>query len=334
MRSLKSIRPLDAAIIGVAALILVVGAWLGWSVWSQNRQVEKATPVGRAISDLTAKIKKNPSDVALRMELAQVYTIAGRDSDAIGQYNQVLKVKKEYVSAITGLGFIASRQRDWKQAEEYWRRAIKLMDKQPNAQMSKTYETANFYLGTTLLEQKKYEDAVGYFKAALRVNRSASDTHYLLAHAYKGLEADDQYKEELELTLAFDPSLPEANQDYGQLLLAEGDEAGAAQHFRIAADRAPNREEPKEALASLGSFSDRMSKARRLVESDPEKALIHARVAVALEPKNVAGLLLLGNLFEETGDKGAAADTYGKVLTVETNNAEAKASLERVTDGQ
>ena len=45
------------------------------------------------------------------------------------------------------------------------------MDKQPNAQMSKQYETANFYLGTTLLEQKKYEDAVGYFKAALRVNQ-------------------------------------------------------------------------------------------------------------------------------------------------------------------
>ncbi|HSK48097.1 MAG TPA: tetratricopeptide repeat protein [Coriobacteriia bacterium] len=334
MRSLKSVRPLDAAIVAVAIAVLLIGGWLGWSVWSQNRSVAQSTPVGRAISDLKQQIRKKPSDILLRMQLAQAYTIAGQDNEAVDQYQQILKIRKNYVDAISGLGFIASRQKDWAEAEEYWRKATKLMSAAPNARMSKQYETANFYLGTTLLEQKKYEDAVGSFKEALRVNRSASDTHYLLAHAYKGLDAPDEYRSELELTLAFDPSLPEANYDYGVLLLAEGDEPGAAQHFRIAADRAPNRKEPQEALEKLGPYSKRIALAQKLKGEDPKKALVEARVAVALEPKNVDGLLLLAALFEETGEKTSAADTYRNVLTIDTDNSEATASLKRVTDGK
>jgi len=332
LRSLKSIRPLDAAILGVAALVLILGVWLGWSWWSQSQSVKSSTPVNRAIADLKKKIEKNPSNLALRMDLAQAYTVAGQDREATEQYQQVLSRSKNHIAAISGLGFIASRQGDWKQAEQYWRRATKIMEVQPTAKMSKQYETANFYLGTTLLEQKKYEEAIGFFKEALRVNRSASDTHYLLAKAFQGIDAFDEYREELEITLAFDPTMAEANYDYGLLLLKDGKDAEAAQHFRISADRAPDREEPRDALENLGPFEDRVAKARQLQKSDPEKALVEARVAAALEPKDAAVLLLLGSLYEETKEKGMAADTYRAILATDANNAKAKAALERVTD--
>jgi Tfp pilus assembly protein PilF len=330
--SLKSVRPLDAVIAVVALLVLVLAGVLGWSVWSQNYSAKNSTPIARTIADLEKNITKHPRDIKLRMQLAQTYTIAGQDSDATEQYKQVLALQKNYVPAISGLGFIASRQQDWKAAEGYWRKAVGLMEGDPAAPMSKTYETANFYLATTLLEQKKYEDAIGYFKEALRVNSSASDTHYLLAAAYEGIGADEEAKSELETAIAFDPKMPEANYRYGLILLAEGNEADAAQHFRIAVDEAPNRKEPQTALKKLGSFAKRMAAATKLANTDPKAALDEVRVAVALEPGDTKALMLLASLYEKTGEKSMAADTYRNVIAHDANNAEAKAALERVTD--
>lgn len=332
--NLKSIRPLDAAIAAAAVALVAVSAYLGVSVWSHNRSVEKSAPLSRAVEELRGLIRKNPNDIDLRMQLAQAFTAAGRDSEAQAQYEQILKLSKNHVAAITGLGFIAAKQRDWPGAEEYFRRAVSIMEAQPTARMSKQFETANYYLGTALLEQKKYEDAVGYFKEALRVNRSASDTHFLLAHAYQGLEADEEYKAELEYALAFDPLMPEANYEYGKVLLEEGDVAGAAQHFRVAADKAPARPEPQEELDRLGSADERIEKAQSLADEDPEAALVEARVAVAIEPKGLRGLMLLGKLYEQTGDDAAAADAYKAVLAIDSDNADATSALKRVDNGK
>jgi tetratricopeptide (TPR) repeat protein len=331
--NLRSIRPIDAAIAGVAVAVLVLGGVLGWSIWSQNQSIEEATPLSRAISELQVMIDEDPDNIDLRMELAQAFTALSRYEEATEQYQQVLERAENHVAAISGLGFITARQQEWASSEEYWRRAIELIAGQPNGKMSKQYETANFYLGNVLLEQKRYEEAIGAFKESLRVNRSASDTYFLMAAAFRGMDLMEEYRENLELTVAFDPKMPEANYELGNLLLEEGNEADAAQHFRVAADEAPARPEPLEALERLGPVSERMDKAKLLGDEDPDEALMHARVAVAIEPRSVEALMLMGELYEKTGDDSAATDTYRAVLAIEPNNEEAQAALERVTDG-
>ena len=67
---------------------------------------------------------------------------------------------------------------------------------------------------------------------------------------------------------------------------------------------------PEKALEKLGPFSKRLKAARAAEKTDPKKALVEARVASALEPKNVEALLLVGSLYEETGEKKFAADAY------------------------
>ncbi len=332
LEKLKQVRPLDAAIALVAVILIAVSAYLGVSVWSQRQATKEAAPISRAIAELEGMIKKNPKNIDARLQLAQAYTAAGMTDEAVEQYEQVLTIQKTNISALTGLGFVTAQREEWKRSEQYWRKAISIMDKQPNNKATKQYETANFYLANALLEQKRYEDAVGYFKAALRVNRSASDTHFLLAQAYRGLGAKDQYRQSLEYAIAFEPLMAQANYEYGMILLAEGDEAGAAQHLRIAADAAPDRSEPSDALKKLGTFSGRVSAARKLADSDPDKALTEARIAVALEPKKIDGLLLLADLYGRSGDTSAAADTYQNVLGLQPDNAKAKAALDRIND--
>lgn len=337
-RNLRTIRPLDAAIAVVAALVLILAVFLGWSVFRQNATVKNATPVSRAIQDLRDKVRQNPGNVQLRMDLAQAYAVAGQDKAAAEQYSAILDVAKNYVPALSGLGFIASKNQDWQRSEQYWRKVVTLLSRSTGAGMSKQYETANFYLGTALLEQKKYEDSIGYFKQALRINRSASDSHYLLAQAYKGIEATDEHRKELKYALAFDPRMPEANYEMALLLLKDGDKAQAAELLRVAANAAPDQPQPKEELKKLGSFRSHMNLAEKLAKDESKKsskaALDEVRIAVALEPDNIKALELLVDMLGRTGDTEGQNAVYGRILEIDPNNPKALAGMKQVDNAE
>jgi len=150
---------------------------------------------------------------------------------------------------------------------------------------------------------------------------------------YDKLGVKDGQKQMLEYTLQFDPKMPEANYDYGLLLLADKDEAGAAEAFRTSVDGAPFKDEPNEALKKFGTASARLAKAEQLAPKDPKAALIEARIAVALNPRSTQALLLTAKLHEELKKPEDAAAAYRRVLTIDPNSAEAAAGLKRVDDG-
>lgn len=333
MSLLSRIRPLDAVIAIVAVLVLGVGLFLGYSVWENRQNVRATTPAALAVEGLERSIAKTPNDIGLRVKLAQAYSVAGRDRDAVKQYKVVLTAQKDHVPALTGLGFIALKQKEYRTGEGYYRKIVDVLKAKPSRSNEPLLENAYFYLATALMEQKQYEEAASYYKAALRLRRDASDTHYALAVTLRELGADDGYRESLENALLFDPKMPEANYDYGLLLLADGDNAGAAEHFRSSTSAAPGIAKPREELDKLGPFDKRLEAARALMKSDPEKALIEARIAAALEPDSVDALVVLGLAYEESGDKKKATEAYRRALARDANSAEAKSGLERVTDG-
>lgn len=333
MIDFKRVRPLDAAIVVLVVIVAVLGGYLGYTVWQSSQRVSDATPVARGIEDLVASVSKNPDNLPMRMRLAQAYMLAGRRNEAVDQYETILKASKEYAPAIAGLGTLALREGEFATAEGYFRRASDLFAKQPGAAASQALEQSYFYLGTALLEQKEYEEASSYFKAALRIKRDSSTTHYLLAVSLREQGLDAAYREALGNTLLFDPRHPEANYDYGKLLLADGDVASAAEHFRTSADSAPGVELPVEALNELGTAEDRIAAARKVAKQDPGQALIEARVAAAVDPESVAAFVLLGDLYAEAGNENKAREAYRKALALDAANDAAKAGLERVGDG-
>jgi Flp pilus assembly protein TadD len=330
---LKRVRPLDAAIAAVLAVVLVLGGYLGYSVWAGNRRLQDSTIVSRGLSDLIAAVRQNPDDLALRMKLAQAFAVAGRRNDAVKQYEQILEVREDYAPALAGLGTIALREKQWRTAEGYYRKALEIFQQSPGAASVPAVEQAHFYLATALMEQKEYEEAAANFKEAARLKRDSSTTHYLLAVCLREMGLDEAYREALGNALLFDPKHPEANYDYGMILLAQGDEATAAEHFRTSADAAPNVAFPRDALAGLGTAEQRLAAARGLAASDPGQAIVEARVAVALEPRSVSTLMMLADLYAEAGNAEKARDLYKRTLLVDPENDAAKAGLERVGDG-
>lgn len=333
MFSLQRVRPLDAAIAVAAVLVLVLGGYLGYSVWSQNRTLRTSSPSAREIANLTAKLRANPNDYDIRMRLAQTYAMAGRDTEAIEQYEIVLKANKNFVPALSGVGFEHLKRKQWKQGEEYFRKVISLTEKDTKTVGSSPLETAYFYLGTALMEQRQYEEAAGAFKAALRLRRDSADASYALAVCYRELGIMEGYEDSLVYTLQFDPNMPEANYDYGLLLLSKVDVAGAAEHFRRSADAAPGIDKPQNELDKLGNPDDRLAEAKKEKTTDPARALVNARVAAALDPESVEALVLVGELYESEKQPKLAAETYEKILVLDPGNAIATEGLKRVENG-
>jgi tetratricopeptide (TPR) repeat protein len=326
-----SSRQLDLALKAVAALVVVALLYLGYTAWDYQRRTQTTTIAARAVDALAEAVRKDPRNPDARILLGQALAGQGRLNEAIEQFQAALKLDEDNPVALEGLGMIALKQQQWATAEGYFRRIVDKLSGGQFAGADERLERAYYYLGVTLIKRKQYEDAAGYLKEALRIRRDASDTHYALSVAYRELGIVDKSRQELETALAFDPLLPEANYDLGRLLVKDGDLAGAAEAFRRAIDGAPGQPEPLAELEKLGPFSERLAKAQALLATDKKAALEQARIAAALDPKNVDAARIKARLVQESGSAKDAADAWEKVLQLAPEDPEAVAALEALS---
>ena len=314
----------------VGLLVVVALVYLGYTVFSTQRGVEKNSVTGRAIESLVAQVKKSPKDAGARILLAQALASDGRLDDSVEQFQNALKIEEDNAAALEGLGLIAMRREEWRTAEGYWQRLVDNLKSGQFASQDQRLERAYYYRGVTLLSLKDYEDAVLYLKEALRMKRDDADTHYALSVAYRELGSDSNQRKELETALAFVPTMAEANYDMGLLLLADGDKAGAAELFRRSADNAPGRAEPLTELEKLGPAADHIALAKSLQKSDTKGALVEARIAIALAPTNIEAARLVAHLLEGFDKVDEATAAYERVLKLVPQDPDATEALARL----
>ena len=317
-------------ILGVVG-VLALGGLFGYSVWQEQQTEDLSTPAGRAIADFKQRVKASPNDAPLRVRMGEALASAGLYDDAVEQLRIAIKLDPKHTGAYLDLGILAMQKKETKTAEGYFNKVIELTTGSEMEDVNQRRETAFFYIGEIALDAKRYEDAAANFKAALRIRRDASDTYYLLAQAYKGMERSDAAMKQLEAALAFDPNYAEAHYLMGQIYLEEDDKINAAEHFRIAAEQAPDQDLPQEALAGLGTAEDAVSKGREDLKAKRyEKAIDSALLARALDPKYVPAVVLHAEAAEASGETSAAVNAYRRLLELEPNNAQAAAGLKRL----
>jgi Flp pilus assembly protein TadD len=323
----------DYAVRVVAAIVVVLLGYLGYAVWAQRAYNEASSPAARAVANLEAAVRKSPNDPGLRIGLAQALTAADRTDDAIGQYQAALKLDKDNPVALSGLGLLAMEAKQWATAEGYWRKIIEKLDKGDYRDKDTRLESAYYYLGAVQIEEQRYDEAVASLTAALRPRRHASDTHYALSLAYAKLGMPDRAYESLKSALLLDPGMPEANYDMGQILLKRSQIATAAELLRKSVNKAPesHKSKPQGALDALGTAGEHVRKAQALRKSDPASATVEARVAVALDPRNVDATRLLAQLYDAGGDTQAALDAYQSLLTLVPGDTTATAAVARLS---
>jgi tetratricopeptide (TPR) repeat protein len=328
-------RWLDIAIVSTVVAVGLGAIYLGYLYWSNSQTQAVSSPSGRAIENLRSIVKASPANPDARIKLAEALAYAGRLSEAVEQYEASLQIKPDYVPALSGLATVAMKQKEFKTAETYWLKAISLLDNTTNPVLTPALDEAYYGLGVTYIETKRYEEAVAALKQAVRIKSQASDTHYMLSVAYRELDYPDKQREELEITLAFDPNNAQASYDLGLVSLAEKDAASAAELFRISADRAPAGvtlpQEQLDKLEAAGSAADRLAKARSLVKSDPAAALSEARISAALDPKSTDAIGLVASLWESQGNKERALNAYRRILELVPDDKAALDAIKRLS---
>jgi tetratricopeptide (TPR) repeat protein len=322
---------LDYAIWAVLALVLLTAAYLVWTIYGANKATTASTPASRAVQDLMRAVERAPKDPKARVRLAEALLAGGQIDEGVVQFQAALKLDPKNIDAMTGLGLVSMRTKNFKAAQGYWDRIIKLTEGGTFEAQDNRLEAAYYYMGLSLLETKQPDRAVGYFKRASRIHDTASDTHYALSVAYGRLGRKAEQKKELKITLTLDPKAPEANYDLGSIALAEGDQAAAADFFRTSADSAEDATKPDAALAKLGSASDRTAAARKLMAArDFKKALVEARIAAALAPTDPKARLLLAQAYQAAGNKAMAIKVYKVVLDSAPGDPTATAALRKL----
>jgi tetratricopeptide (TPR) repeat protein len=324
-------RWLNRAIVASALAVLGVLLYLGVSYYQDARLADTQSPAARAVSNLRNIVTASPNNAMARVRLAEAMMANGQQREAVDQLGEALKIDKELVPAMTDLGLIAMEQREWKKAEEYWGSVIELLKRNPMSGQDQRLADSYYYLGTTLVELKRYEEAVADLKESVRIKRDAAPVHYMLSVAYQRLGLPDQQKRELEIVVAFDPQNAQANYDLGLLMLTAGDAAGAAELFRIAADRAPDGiTDPQKQLDALGDAATHLAAARRYTSSDPKKALAEARIAAAIDPADPELVRLIAQLWEKTGDVKRAQNAWERLLELVPGDKQATDEIKRL----
>ncbi len=319
---------LRIVIIVLVSAVIGLGALLGYSVW-QGRQAElTATPAQRAIKDLEATVKKSPNSAAARVRLGEALAAAGQLKPAAEQLKIAVKLDKNHTGAYLDLGILSMENEEYGPAEKYFNKVVELTQATQFEAMNERREQALFHLGEIALEQRRYEDATGYFKGALRIRKDASDTYYLLAQSLRGMGEDAAAIKQLNAALAFDPNYPEAHYLYGMILLDQGDKINAAIHLRKAADLAPEQDQPAAALKKLGTSSQAVKDGRDQLEAGQNKAAIDsALLATALDPENTDAVIFHADALKADGDTAGAAKIVKAALVLMPDDTDLKNKL-------
>lgn len=312
------------------ALAGLVG-FFGYSVYIVRQGEANATPALRLIESLKREVREKPNDVMLRVRLGEALGSAGKNEQAIEQFQAALKLDPNHTGAYLDLGIVAMIERDMPAARRYFQKVVELTEGQQFAGVNERREIALYNLGIISLQDSAYEEAIGYFKGALRIKRDASDTYYYLARAYRGIGENEAAFEQLETALAFDPNYPEAHYLMGELYLEDEDEVNAATHFRLALDLAPDAEPAIEAIESFGTPEERMQNAIEALDAgDIETALTEVLVARAIAPESVEAARLHGRILVERGNDKDALDVYREAAALAPDDAEIAAEIERL----
>lgn len=324
---------LDIAIKATAVAIVLAVGFFAYTVIATNARDRANSPAMRAAANLAEAVRKDPNNVAARLRLADALAAAGDYKTANEQYQAALQIRPDDPQALSGIALLSMNQGEWRTAEGYWRKIIEILEQGQYASVDQRLEKAYYYLGSTLMEVKEYEEATTYLRQALRIRRDASDTYFLLAIAYREMDNPTKYEENLRYALQFDPLLPEANYEYALLLLENGQTADAAERLRVSADNAPaDRTDPADELAKLGTAEEHLEAANAsLASNETSAALSEARIAAAIDPQSIDALRIVARLQEKAGSLDAARVAWERVLTLAPQDPEAQKAVGKLS---
>ncbi|HUI08239.1 MAG TPA: tetratricopeptide repeat protein [Verrucomicrobiae bacterium] len=318
------------ALAGAAGLLLLV-------VVTRQQQYKYASLETLWRDTLT----KNPQCWLAHNNLGNVYWREGKINDALGHYEQALRLNPDYAEAHNNLGNVFWREGKISDAIEHYEQALRLNPDSPEA---------HYNLGSVLAQTGKTTEAIAHFEQALRLKPDYAEAHenlgVVLAHLGRVPEAMAQWERALRLK----PDFAEAHYNLGKSFAQTGKTGEAIAHFeqavRLKPDYAEAHQDLGVALAHLGRVLEAMAQWEQALRLRPdfpeahcnlgnalqragkiEEAIAHYEQAVRLNPDYPEAHCSLGNALEQTGRLPEAMGHWEQALREKPDYPEAQNNL-------
>jgi tetratricopeptide (TPR) repeat protein len=128
-----------------------------------------------------------PAEVTWLHLLGYLYQQTGRLQDAAARFEQAVRAQPDDRAATIRLGQVYLGLNRLREAREQFESVVAVFP-----------ALARSGLGEVALRERRFEDAIGHFRAALERVPQASSLHYSLAMAYRGLGRLDEARSHLE----------------------------------------------------------------------------------------------------------------------------------------
>jgi tetratricopeptide (TPR) repeat protein len=187
--------------------------------------------VTEAIGQYEQALRLKPDFAEAHYNLADALEQAGRVQKAIGYYEQVLRLKPDFAEAHNNLGAVLMEQGRLPEAISHYEQALRL---KPD------FAEAHYNLGVALGQAGRVQEAIGNYEQALRLKPDFAEAHYNLGVALVeqgGLqEAIGHYEQALRIR----PDYTDVHNNLGIALVRLGRVQEAIEHYQQALRLKPN----------------------------------------------------------------------------------------------
>lgn len=295
-RALK--RLLKIIVVFTVILVVVFGViyYLG------QHQASAPSIADQGVAAAEAAVKEKPNDVAGRLGLATTYARAGRNEEAVAQYDEVLRVDPKNRGALLGRGTLWFRTGEYAKAKDDLTAFVGGSGTGEFASGDPQLEEGYYFLGAAELQLQDPTSAATHLQSALQIDKSDADAWDALGTAQVALQQYSEAANSFQRALVFIPSgwcdpYAGLKTAYTGLSDAQGVE-----------------------------FADSM---RQMCEGDTDAAV--ARLSTMTKGGfRIPSMLALGLAAEKSGDMAAAKDWYEQVVKIEPENVAALTALARI----
>ncbi len=288
------------------ALLFVVVLIAFVAFYAVDRFRAPAAPIlDRELSALEEAVRTDPTDLASRGRLADLYLAAERYDDAIAQYTEIIGTGKQDEAGYVSRGRAYELKGELEAAAADYTKVVEIASPNEMANVDPMLQTSYYGLGAISLQQEKPKEAIDYLLKALAIKRTDADAMNLLGAAYVQAGTPEKALEPLRKAVMFVPlGWPDPYQALAAAYTATGDTDLAEWANAMVAGQ-------------TGDISGAISRLEAIADGD---AALDARIG-------------LGLLAESQGDDVTATTWYRKALEIDDQNTSAQLGLSRVSDG-
>jgi tetratricopeptide (TPR) repeat protein len=279
--------------------------------------------------DLLSKSLENLNkSIALDASVANAHLLRGKAYQDLGKFHEALESYETYERLLAEQDYV------WTERDaDFWVRkgqaqvetgdstlipaAITSLTKA--IELDSTKINAYSYLGSALYKQKKYAEAIPFFKKKIEADPENANAYMNLALCYLQLKQYEDAAEPLKKVVELDPENIKAHDFLARVYYQLKQYQKAADEYLAEYKLDPSKCELE---ANAGSCL--------LFAKKPASAIPHLRKAVSCFPRNVDYIMMLAQALETNKNIDEAYKYYLKVLEIDPKNKEAQTRIDYI----